>query len=109
MASDGVYIYGGALHEVLKVLLKDIVTGAVPSAAHVFKDSPVLNWKVASKPIPIDNKTVEVYSRATTQLLTCTVTSAPPIRISIQDIGSPRGSIGPQKFRNFHPLKTSVH
>ena len=35
-------------------------------------------------------------------------TSAPPFRIRIQKIGSPRGSIGTQKVRNAHPLKTPI-
>ena len=91
------------------VLLEETVTGVVPSAARVFKDPLVVNWKFASRPIPIDMKTVGVSSRATTQVLNGTGNSASPIHIKSQDIGSLRGSIGPQKFRKAHPFKTSIN
>ena len=55
-----------------------------PGAAHVFKDPPVVNWKVVSRPIPIDMNTIGLSPRATTQVLTGTGTSAPQIRISSQ-------------------------
>ena len=95
---------GGDLHEVHTVLLEEIITGAATSAALVFKYPPVVIWKVASKPIPIDMNTAGVSPRSTTQVLTSTGTSTPPIRIRSQDIGIPGVSIGPQKFRNAHPL-----
>ena len=91
------------------VLSEEIVTGTVTSAARVFEEPPVVNCKVARRPIPIDMNTVGVSPRATTKVLTGTGTSAPPIRIRSQEIGSPRGSIGPQKFRNAHPFKTSIN
>ena len=84
---DGVSICGVDLHAVRTVLSEEIVTGAATSAAHVFKDTPVVNWKFSSRPIPIDMNTVGVSSRATTQVLTGTGASSPPIRISIQNIG----------------------
>ena len=83
--------------------------GAASSAAHVFKDPPVVNWKVARRPIPIDKKTVRVSSRSTNQVLTGTGIFAPPIRIRIQEIRSPRGSIGPHKVRNVQPFKNSIN
>ena len=88
-------ICGGDFHGVSTVLYEDIVTGVVPSAAHVSKDPPVVNWKVASRPIPIDMNTVGVSPGAITQVLIGTGTSTPPVCIRSQDIGSPRGSIGP--------------
>ena len=109
MTTDGVSTCGGALHAVCKVLSEDLVNGAVPSAACVFKYPQLVNWKVAIRTIPIDMNTVGVYTRATTQVLTGTGTSAPPIRIRRQEIGSPRGSIGPQNLRNAHTLKTSIN
>ena len=83
--------------------------GTAPSAARVFKDPPVVNWKVASKPIPIDMNTVGVSPSANTQVLTGNGTSTPSIHIRIQEIGSPRGSIDPQKVRSVHPFKTSIN
>ena len=53
--------------------------------------------------------TVGVSSRATTKVLTGTGTSALPIRIRSQEIVSPRGTIGPHKFRNAYPFKTSIN
>ena len=100
---------GGSLHAVCTVLLKEIFTGAAPRAARVLKDPTMVNWKVTRRLIPIDMKIVGVSPRSTTQVLTGTGTSAPPINIRSQDIGSPRGSIGPQKVRNAHPFKTFIH
>ena len=91
-------------------LTDDIVTGAMPSVACVFKDPPVVNWKVASRTIPIDTNAIGVSPIATTQVLTVTGTgtgiSAPLIHIRSQEVGIPRGSIGLQKVRNAHPFKT---
>ena len=41
--------------------------------------------------------------------MTGTVTSAPPICIMSQDIGSTRGYIIPHEFRNAHPFKKSIN
>ena len=79
-----------------------------PSAAHVFEDPPVVDSKVTSRMIPIDMNTVRLSPRANTKVLSGTGTSAPQIHISIPEIVSPRGSIGPQKVRNTHPFKTSI-
>ena len=53
--------------------------------------------------------TVGVTTISTSQVLIGTGISAPPIRIWRQEIDSPRGSIGPQKFRNAYPFKTSIN
>ena len=90
------------------VILEEIVTGALPSAAHVIKYPPLINYKVTHRLISIDMNTVGVSPRSTNQVLTGSGTSAPPIRIRSQEIGSPRGSIGTQKVRNNHPFKTSI-
>ena len=58
--TDGVFRCGGAFHAVRTVLCEEIVTGVAPSAARDFKDPPVVNWKVASKPILIDMNNVGV-------------------------------------------------
>ena len=100
---------GGDLHAVHTVLSYEIVTGVAPRTARVFKDPPVVNWKVTSSPIPIDMNTFGVSPRSTTQVMTGTGTSVPPIRISSQKIGIPRESIGSQKVRNAHPLKFSIN
>ena len=97
------------MRAVLTVLSEEIFTGAAPSASHVFKDPPVVIWKVASRPIPIYMNTIGVSPRATTQFMTITGTSAPPIHIRCQEIGSPRGSIGPHEVINSHPFKTSIN
>ena len=107
--ADGVSTCGRDLHALRTVLSEKIFTGTAPSAEHVFKDPPVVNWKITSRLIRIDMNTIIVSPRATTQVLTSTGTSAPPIRIRIQEIGSPRGSIGPQKVRNAHPFKTLIN
>ena len=53
--------------------------------------------------------TVGVSPISTTQVLTGTRTSTTPTRIRRQEIGIPRGSIGPQKVSNTHPLETSIN
>ena len=80
--ADGILTCGGALDAVRTGLSEEIITGVVLSTARVFKDPPVVNWKVASRLIPIDMNIVGVSPRATTQVLTDTGTSgtsAPPI------------------------------
>ena len=106
---DGVLTRGGDLHAVRTVLSGEIVTSAAPSAARFFEDPPVVNCKVASRPITIDMNTAGVSPRATNQVMTGTGTSAPTIHIRSQDIGSPKGSIIPQKVRNTHPFKTFIN
>ena len=106
---DGVLICGGALHAVRKVLTEEIITGAAFSSARVFKDPPGVNWKVTSRPIPTEMSTVGVSPISSTQVMTGSGTSEPPIRIRSQGIGSPRGSIVPQKVRNANPFKTSIY
>ena len=108
-SADGVSTCVGDLHAVRTVLSEDIVTGAAPSAARVLKYPLVVNWKAAISPIPIDMNTAVVTPKATNQVLIGTGTSGPSIRIRIQDISSPRGSIGPQKVRNDHTFKTSIN
>ena len=109
VTADGVLTCGGALHVVRTVLSEEIVTVAAPRAANVFKDHTVVNWKVERRPIPINMNTIGLSPKATIQVMTGTGTSSPPICKRIQEIGSPRGSIGPQKVRNDHPFKTSIN
>ena len=94
--ADGVAASGGTLHAVRTVLLKDIVPDAAHSAAHVFKDPLVVNWKVTGGTIPQDRNTFGIPPRATTPVRIGTVPLVPPTRMGSQDIGSPRRSIGPQ-------------
>ena len=108
MTANGFSTCVGALHAVRTILLEDIVTGVGPSDACVFEDPPVENWKSTRSTNTTDMSTVGLSPRSTTQALTGTGTSAPPIRIRSQEIGSPRGSIGPQKVRNAHLFQTSI-
>ena len=57
---DEVATSGWTLHAVRAVLHKDIVTGATRSAAEDLKDPPVVNWKDASRKIPVDRSTVRI-------------------------------------------------
>ena len=77
------------------VLSEDIVTSTAYSAARVSKDPLMVNWRVVIRPITIDMNTVKGSPRSTTQAMAGTGTYTPPIHIRSQDIGSPRGSIGP--------------
>ena len=86
--TDEVSTSGGDLHAVHTVLLKEIVTGAAPSAAHAFKDPPVVNCNFSSRLIPIDMKTSGVTPSANNQVLIGTGNSTPPIRIRLQYIKS---------------------
>ena len=52
--TDGVTTSRRDLHAVHSVIHKEIVTGATSSTAGVLKDPPVINWKDASGPIPVD-------------------------------------------------------
>ena len=106
--SDGVATSGRALHAVRVVLHKEIVTGATRSAAGVLIDHLVVNWKDTGETIPVDINTVKIPPITTTQVLTGTGPSAPPIIIGIQNIKSPRRPIIPQEFRNAEPLDASI-
>ena len=50
--TDGVAASGGTLRARCTILSKEIVTDATRSAAHVFKDPPVVNWKDTDRDIP---------------------------------------------------------
>ena len=67
------------------VLYKDIVTSAPRNTAGVCKDPLVINWKDASGLIPVDKNTVVIPPRTTTQVLTITGPSSPPISIGSQN------------------------
>ena len=63
---DGVAASGGTLHEVRTILSKENVTGSACSAARVFKDPPVVNWKETYRTIPRDGNTVRMTHILTT-------------------------------------------
>ena len=105
----GVATSGRALHAVHTVLLKEIVTGATRSTVVVPNDPSVINWKDTGGPIPVDKNTVGIPPRKTTQFLTGTGTSVPPIRIWIQKIEGPRRSIIMQEARNSDPFDASIN
>ena len=69
----------------------------------------MINWKDASGLIPVDRNTVGIHPRTTTQVLTGTGPSVPPIRIGIQKIEGPRRSIIPQGVRNAETLDASIN
>ena len=98
-----------ALHAVCEVLHKDIVTGATCSTAVVPNDPLVINWKDAGESITVDKNTVGIPPRKTTQFLTGTGTSVPPISIWSQKIEGPRRSIIMQEARNSDPLDASIN
>ena len=106
---DGVATSRGDLHAVCTVLHKEIVTGTTRSTAGVLKDFLVKNWNNASGPIPVDRNTFGITPRTTTQFISVTGHSAPPISIGIQKIEGPRRSIIPQEARNSEPIDASVN
>ena len=105
--ADGVAASGETLHAVRTFLSKKIVTDAACSAAHVFKDPLVVNWKDTDGAIPRDRNTFGMPPRATTPVRIGTVPLVSPTSIRSQDIGSPRRSIGPQEVSNVQPFETS--
>ena len=105
----GVATSGRALHAVHAVLLKEIVTGATRSAAGVLKDPPVVNGKDTGGTISVDRNTFGIPPRTTTQVMTGTGPSVPPISIGIQKIDGTRQSIIPQEVRNAEPLDNSIN
>ena len=54
---EGVAESGVTLHAVHTILLKEIVMDAARSAAHIFKNPPVVNWKVTDGEITWDGNT----------------------------------------------------
>ena len=72
-----------ALHAVHAFLNKEIVTDATRITVDALKDPPVKNWTDASGPIPVDKNSAGIPPRTTTQVLTGTGPSAPPISIYI--------------------------
>ena len=57
MTADRVAASVDTLHAVRTVLSKNIITDAACSAAHVFKDTLVVNWKYTYGAIPWDRNT----------------------------------------------------
>ena len=60
MTAHGVATIGKDLHVVRAVLHKDIVTGAMHSAAGVLNDLQVVDWKDMGRMIPVERNTVKV-------------------------------------------------
>ena len=72
----GVATSRGALHTVLMVLHKEIITSATRSTVGDLKDPPVINWKDTSGPVPVDINTSGIPPRTTTQVMNGTGPSA---------------------------------
>ena len=81
MTADGVATIGKKLYAVRAVLHKDIVTGAMRSAAGVLNDLQVVDWKDTGRMIPVDRNTVKVPPINTTQVRTGTGLSLSQITI----------------------------
>ena len=106
---DGVATSRRDLHAIRAVLCKEIITSATRSTAGVLKDPLVINWKYKSGPITVDKNTVVIPPRTTTQVLTGTRPSSPPIIIGSQKIEGPRRSIITQEVRITDPLNTFIN
>ena len=109
MTADGAATIGGNLHAHRTILSKEIATDVAQSAARIFKNPLVVNWKATDGNIPRDKKTVGTPPILTTPVWIGAGPSFSPTSIRIQDIGSPRGSIGPQEVRNAQPVNTSIN
>ena len=83
---DGVTTSVRALHVICAVLHKEIVTGTTCSSAVALKDFLVVNWKDMGGTILVDRNTVRIPPRTTTQVLTGTGPSVPPVIIGSQKI-----------------------
>ena len=79
--TDGVATNGRTFHVICAVFHKYIVTGATCSAARVFKDPPVENWKGTGGTILRDRNTLGIPPRSTTPVRIGTGPSVPPIHI----------------------------
>ena len=97
------------MHAVRMVLSKEIGTDATCSAARVFKEPPVVNWKDTGGTIPRDRNTYVMPPRENNPFRIGTGPFVYPTRLESQDIGCPRRSIGPQEVRNAEPLDTSMN
>ena len=91
------------------VISKDIFTDGARSAAHVFKDPPVVNGKDTDRTIPRDRNAVEITPRSTTPVCIGTGPLIYPTRMGRQYIGSPKRSISPQEVSNAEPFNTSIN
>ena len=91
------------------VFHKEIVTGAMRSAAGVLKNTLMVNWMNTGGRIPDDRNTFGIPPRSTTQVRTGNGTSVPPIRIGSQDIEGPRLSIISKEVSNSEPLDASIN
>ena len=78
------------------------------SGACIFKYPTVVNWKDIYRTIPRDLNTVRTPPILTNPVCIGDGPSVSRTRMGSQDIGIPRGSIVPHKFRNAHPLKTPI-
>ena len=109
MTADEVVETGRTLHAMRTVISKEITTGAARSAARIFKDPPVVNWKDTGGMNPRDRNTVGVPPRATTPVRIGTGPLISPTRMGSQDNGSPRRYVVTQKVRNAEPLDASIN
>ena len=108
-AADGVVEGGGTLHAVRTILSNEIATDTVPSAARVFKDPPVVNWKDTDGTITQNGNTIRNPPRSTTPVLVGAGPFVYPTKMGSQNIGVPRGSISPQEVRNAQLFDTSIN
>ena len=82
---------------------------AARSATHVLKDPPVVKLIYTDRKIQQDRNTTGMTPKLITSVWIGAGHSVSPTRMGIQDIGIPRGSIGPQEGRDNQPLDTSIN
>ena len=82
---------------------------AARSATHVLKDPPVVKLIYTDGKIQQDRNTTGMTPKLITSVWIGAGHSVSPTRMGIQDIGIPRGSIGPQEGRDNQPLDTSIN
>ena len=109
MTTDWVADSGGTFHAVSKILSKDIVTDAARSAARVFKDPLVVNWKATDGMIPQDRNTVGIHPILTTPVRIGDGPYISATSIRIKEVESPSWSIVPQEVRNTLPFDTYIN
>ena len=105
----GFAVSGDTLHVYRTIHLKEIVTDAAHSAAHVFRNPVYVSWHFMDGTTPRYGNTSVRSTRLTSPVRIGGSTTVYPTRTGSQDIISPRCSIGPQEVRDAQPLDTSFN
>ena len=106
---DGVEAFRGTKHACQRPASKVIVTDAVRSNAHVFRNPVDVSQTDRDRKIPQDGNTSIRSPRLNSPVLIGGGTTISPTKTGIQEIVSPKGPTGSVEVKNAQPFNTSIN